>query len=402
MSKEHLDSIQRFVGFTEEDRANLRELNPIIGPKLEAILDRFYAQIRADPVAFATFDGSEERVARQRRALAEWIRGSFTGVMNEAAYLRRLEAGRTHVRVELPQHYMVTGIEVLRQQLDRVVRSSGVPDADAKMTSVNRLLAIDLCIMLESYKERYTEGVRRNERSAVEEKLTRAEHLAEIGQLAASLAHEIKNPLAGISGAVQVIGESMASNNPHRPIVAEILAQIRRLDAAVKDLLVYSRPMAVRITEFDLHDALEGVLTILRSEPELQHVRFDFVAPEGECRMKADEAQIEQLLLNLIINAAHASDHSGAVQVGVARDAETVTIVVADRGHGMSPEVRRRAFEPFFTTKAKGTGLGLAICRRIIELHQGTIHLESRIGEGTKVTVRFPIELRPGAAREHP
>ena len=102
---------------------------------------------------------------------------------------------------------------------------------------------LDLAVMLESYQESYAEQVRRSERSAVEEKLTRAEHLAEIGQLAASLAHEIKNPLAGISGAIQVFRDTMPHNNPHRPILTEILGQINRLDATVKDLLLYARPL---------------------------------------------------------------------------------------------------------------------------------------------------------------
>jgi signal transduction histidine kinase len=282
------------------------------------------------------------------------------------------------------------GIELVWQALEERIRSAGVPDAHAKLRSLHKLLIVEFAVMLESYKDTYSEQVRTFERQAVEEKLTRAEHLAEIGQLAASLAHEIKNPLAGISGAIQIIRDAMKPDDPHQPIVSEILGQINRLDATVKDLLHYARPTPPQFTRVPFDDVVTRVLTILRQEPALQRVRIKYGKLTPDTALYGDAAQIEQLLINLILNAAHASDNGGLIHLGIADNGDEVSLTVTDEGRGMTPEVRARAFEPFFTTKAKGTGLGLSICRRIVETHGGDIELESDVGHGTTVTVRLP------------
>ena len=245
-------------------------------------------------------------------------------------------------------------------------------------------------VKVQSYKETYADRIRRSERSAVEEKLTRAEHLAEIGQLAASLAHEIKNPLAGISGAIQIIRDAMPADDPHQPIVTEILGQIRRLDATVKDLLQYARPTPPRLTEFSLDRKIARILQVLGEEPSLRQIRVECeVVPLG-VSVYADDAQIEQLIFNLLLNAAHASEDGGVIRLAVMERNDRVQLVVTDSGRGMTPEVQDRAFEPFFTTKAKGTGLGLSICRRIAEAHGGTIELQTELGQGTTVKVNLP------------
>jgi signal transduction histidine kinase len=293
--------------------------------------------------------------------------------------------------VGLPQHYMLTGITLFRDELERRVKGAGVADAEAKLASLHKLLMVDLALMLESYKEAFSEQVRRVERSAVEEKLTRAEHLAEIGQLAASLAHEIKNPLAGISGAIQIIRDGMLPGDPHQPIVGEILGQITRLDATVKDLLQYARPTPPQARRTPLGEVLARVLNLLREEPALQSIRIKCDRGTSDLAVYADDAQIEQLLINLIINAAHASAAGGTIHLGAKQNGNALQLIVRDEGKGMPLEIRERAFEPFFTTKAKGTGLGLSICRRIVEAHGGDIRLESEINKGTTVVINLPL-----------
>jgi signal transduction histidine kinase len=259
---------------------------------------------------------------------------------------------------------------------------------------------IELAVMLNDYQKSYAERIRERERSVVEEKLTRAQHLAEIGQLAASLAHEIKNPLAGISGAAQIIRDAMPADDPHQPIVTEILGQINRLDATVKDLLQYARPTPPRAQNVALDDIVERVLTVLQKEPAVQRVRIEHEPGEPGAIVFADEGQIEQLLLNLLLNAAQASDEGGAIQVAILAEGNTVKLIVRDEGAGMTPEVRERTFEPFFTTKARGTGLGLTICRRIVEVHGGEIEVASEPDAGTTVTVSLPTkDARPRTVR---
>jgi signal transduction histidine kinase len=238
--------------------------------------------------------------------------------------------------------------------------------------------------------------VRTEERNMAEEKLTRAEHLAEIGQLAASLAHEIKNPLAGISGAIQVIRDAMAPDDPQRGIIREILGQIDRLDAAVRDLLIYSRPRPPALVPCDLSAILMRVVSFMRDAPALRRVRVRCITAPDLPRVAADEGQITQLIINLLDNAAHASEEKGAVELRLESDGAEVSLRVRDRGQGMEPAVRDRVFEPFYTTKARGTGLGLPICRKIVEAHGGRIELDSQPGAGTEVTVRLPARVNPG------
>lgn len=396
MHETPLAELKHGIEFTQDDEMHLRALGEEIFTHMPHVSDRLFEQVRHHPQALAVFTAGEDRIARQRVILSTWLEELLSGSYGDEYHHKRLKIGRTHVKVALPQHFMLGGIEFIRQELDSLVRQEKVKDADTKLSSLHKLLMLDLAIMLEGYKDAYALNIRETERSAVKEKLTRAEHLAEIGQLAASLAHEIKNPLAGISGAIQIIGGAMSEDDPHRPIIGEILGQIRRLDAAVKDLLVYARPTPPRATEFDLDKVIRRVLAILHEEPAVQRVRIKYSRAAAVPPGRGDEAQLEQLLMNLIINAADASDANEVVRVSTTYDHEEITFTVQDCGCGMTPEVHSRAFEPFFTTKAKGTGLGLSICRRIIDAHGGKVSIDSSVGEGTTVIVSLPRAIGAG------
>ena len=334
-------------------------------------------------------------IQRQGREFSSWLNAVFEGRFDQARSDLLLRVGAAHVRARVPQHFIVTAIEVVWRELDRVIRRADPPGVTEKLASLHKLLMLELAIMLESYKEAHSELVRKSERTAVAEKLTRAEHLGRIGQLAASLAHEIKNPLAGISGAIQIIRDAMSPDDPHQPIVTEILGQIKRLDATVKDLLMYARPTPRQAAEFPLGEVVTRALKVLREEPALQRVRVEYMPVPDHATVLADDRQLEQLIINLLINAAHASDDGGVINVAVTPDTDRISLTVEDTGRGMTPEVRDQAFEPFFTTKAKGTGLGLSICRRIVEAHGGSIELESAVDVGTVVTVILPRASNP-------
>lgn len=392
-----LESLRESVGFTAADAALVRSMAPYLVAALPAVVDQFYQRLMRDPVARAVFVGGELQLQRQRLTLHRWLEELLGATYDEEYYRKRHAIGTTHVAVGLPQHYMVAGIQHIWQELSSRARELNFDAMEDRLGALHRALFLDLAIMLESYKDSYGAQVRTSERTAMAEKLTRAEHLAQIGQLAASLAHEIKNPLAGISGAIQIIRDGMPGHDPHRPIITEILGQIRRLDDTVKDLLFYARPSPVRSRRFPLEDVIERVLRLLREEPALRSVRINQSASAGGAWVEADEAQLEQLLINLLINAAHASHDGGIIHVMTGSHDEFARLVVEDGGRGMAPEVCARAFEPFFTTKAKGTGLGLAICRRIVDAHGGRIALQSELGHGTRVTVDLPHH-RNGAA----
>ena len=401
VSQELFDEMKSYVGFDAQDAANLRTLVPIVVPHLPRVVDRFYAEIFRRPRARAVLHGKAQ-IERLKYSLTQWLESLFSGDYGDNYYLSRISIGRTHVRVGLPQHYMFVAMEVIAQELEHAIVASDIAEPLLHVRSLRKLLTLDTGLMLESYKETYAEETRRIERSVVQERLTRAEHLAEIGQLAASLAHEIKNPLAGISGAVQVIRDSLTTSDSHRPILDEILRQINRLDRTVKDLLVYARPQAPQLEPCDVRNVLLRVLTTLKRQPDLQSIRFDMSVPDSLGLIHADENQVEQVLLNLLLNAAHASKDDATVRVVVKLLAGGVRLGIIDEGHGMSPDVLAKAFEPFFTTKSKGTGLGLPICKRIVEMHGGVMRVDSRSGEGTTITIDLPRDPPVASAPKVP
>ncbi|MDO8632328.1 MAG: protoglobin domain-containing protein, partial [Phycisphaerales bacterium] len=297
MSDALFEAMKSYVGFTEQDAAAVAGLMDKVRPHIPEIVQRFYDVILQHPDARLAFSGGDPQIERQKELLAGWLDEVFNGVYEGRYFEARFRIGATHVRVGLPQRFMVLGMEIIWRELTSVLRKSAVTDLDRKLDALHKLLTLDLTIMLQSYQESHVERIRTAERDALEAKLTRAEHLAEIGQLAASLAHEIKNPLAGISGAIQVIGDSLGENNPHRGIVNEILGQIARLDATVKDLLLYARPSRPKAREIKLDSLVSRVLMLIREEPTVRRVRVDYEGANGEAVLHADEGQMEQLLL---------------------------------------------------------------------------------------------------------
>lgn len=390
MASPILDDIKGYVGFTPEDARQLKAMDERLRPHLYEVVDRFYATLMSHPGARQVFAGGEAQIDRLREHLKLWLAGLFCGQYDQSYVESRVAIGSTHVRIGLPQHYMFGAMEIVRSELERLIRTHVPPPHEGPLGAMHRLLVIETSIMLERYKASYSERLLRLEQASMQERLTRAEHLAEIGQLAAALAHELKNPLAGISGAIQVIREEMAADNPHRPVLGEVLRHVGRLDRAVKDLLAYARPHPPRFSRCDLRGIIERVGRLLTQEPTFQHVRFETCVDPEAAALECDDHQIEQVLLNLLLNAAQASPPGSVARLTVSQAGDGIRLVVEDEGSGMEPEVRVRAFDPFYTTKVRGTGLGLPICRGIIEAHQGEISLHSAPGGGTRVEVRLP------------
>jgi signal transduction histidine kinase len=389
---EILAELRQRVGLDTRDDARLRSLAPLVDRRLASLIDRLYRELgwqtlaREIPVAEA---GPFERLPD---SLAEWLRALFNGTCDARHAQQCAAIGRTHACAGHPQHRLFTAIEVIRQELALIIRGANVRHCEIRIESLHKRLAIETALLASSYQDAFVQHVRTSERSAVQERLTQAEHLAQIGRLAASLAHEIKNPLAGISGAIQVIRDAMPADAPHRPILAEVLRQINRLDQTVKDLLVYARPVPPRFGRCNLDRVIERVVTVLQREPEMQRVRFEHRHDHRPLpAIEADDNQIEQLLINLLLNAAQASEDGGLVTLAANPIATGVQLEVADRGHGMDEGTRRRALEPFFTTKSRGTGLGLPICDRIVAAHGGTLTIHSVFDEGTTVALQLPL-----------
>lgn len=224
-------------------------------------------------------------------------------------------------------------------------------------------------------------------RDAHERQIRQASKLASIGELAAGIAHEIRNPLAGIGAAVEVLGET--GNGQHAEVTGEIRRQITRLNRTLRDLLEFSRTREPEMTDCEVPALIESMLTLVRPDAQKQGVRIvEEIAP-GLPAIRADAGQVQQALLNVLLNAIQAMPEGGTLTLGAQASNGDVQIRVCDTGEGIAPENRARIFSPFFTTKHRGTGLGLAITRSIVEKHGGAIRVESEVGRGTTFTLEF-------------
>jgi hypothetical protein len=226
--------------------------------------------------------------------------------------------------------------------------------------------------------------------------MARAEQLAALGQLAAGLTHEIKNPLAGISAALELLRDESDTADEtslgNRSIYDQMLAELRRVSGTVDSLLRLAKPQPPQRSDVDLARLAREVTSLFSARVRKQGVTLEVEISDDLPSLRLDSSLIVQLLMNLLTNAMQATDRGGVVKVLVAafprRDG--VVLAVADSGRGIAPEHLERIFDPFFTTKEEGTGLGLPICKQIVEQHGGTMQIESEIGKGTRVMVLLP------------
>jgi two-component system sensor kinase FixL len=227
-------------------------------------------------------------------------------------------------------------------------------------------------------------------RAELEEKLREATALARLGEMAAVIAHEVKNPLAAVRGAVQVIGSRLPAASSDGAIIKEVIARIDGLNDLIQDLLVFSRPPAPKPARVDLRSIVGSVTTFLKRDPAFQDLE---VAVEGEVPYaRADPNLITIALQNLLINAAQAQQGRGTIRVTLQAEAGANRIVIADSGPGIPAEIRAELFRPFKTTKARGTGLGMATAKRLLESQGGTIEVDCPAPGGTVIALTIPAE----------
>jgi signal transduction histidine kinase len=208
--------------------------------------------------------------------------------------------------------------------------------------------------------------------------------------MAAVVAHEVRNPLAGIRGGVQLIGSYLPAESEAQDFVKEMCGRIDSLNEAIGDLLAFARLRDLEVGRVDAVVLLSDVVRSLRHDPALAAVEWDVVVPVP-LTIDGDVDALKLVFTNLALNAAQAVAAGGRVVLSAHAEEHGSVVEVADNGPGVPAGVRERVFEPFFTTKHRGTGLGLATARRVTEGHGGTITLVDRAGGGTIARVILPI-----------
>ncbi len=228
----------------------------------------------------------------------------------------------------------------------------------------------------------------------LEETARRQDRLAAVGRMAASIAHEIRNPLAAMRGSIQLLRSEMNGDSSQAELMEIVLRESDRLNRIITDYLTYARPRAQQLANVDVRELLSETFTLLRNSPELRDGhQLEEELPDQPMRAYVDAAQIRQVFWNLARNALQAMPEGGRLRAELRRKSSgRLSITFTDEGRGMSPEQVEHLFEPFQSTTTGGTGLGLSIVYQIIREHGGTINVRSRENHGTTITIELPGE----------
>ncbi len=220
--------------------------------------------------------------------------------------------------------------------------------------------------------------------------MSRAEHLATLGEMAAGLAHEIRNPLAGIAGVMEIVGRDLPAKSAAIGVLGEARHEVVHINKIVSELLEIARPKPPVYRLGDLVAVAEHASLFTRDQALAKHVMLEVIKNREVPTLEFDGGQIHQVLLNLLLNAVQACSEGGSVRVEFSVGEQTVTATVTDNGKGIPPDVLPNIFRPFFTTKGNGTGLGLSLARRIVEDHGGRLDASSEAGKGSQFALILP------------
>lgn len=225
----------------------------------------------------------------------------------------------------------------------------------------------------------------------LQSELRRRDRLVALGNMAAGIAHEVRNPLSAIKGLARFFMEASPEGSDESRMADIMTKEVLRLDKVVGDLLDFARPDVLNLTDVALNELVERSHDMVRSDMDARNIRFEADLPQPPLSVRLDRDRMTQVLLNLFLNAVQAMPDGGKLTVRGRMEGSELALEVADTGCGIAPERLADIFSPYFTTKASGTGLGLSIVHKIVEAHDGTIEVASTPGEGTVFKLRFPF-----------
>ncbi|MEE9382277.1 MAG: HAMP domain-containing sensor histidine kinase [Nannocystaceae bacterium] len=371
------EEIKNYVGFGPRDSACLKVL---LGPAQEEfhrIADHFYELIFRHPEAKRAISGGEEQVQRLRHTLVEWMRSGLAGPHDEAFYERRARIGRVHVAIHLPQHFMFTAMNVMRIDFRSVVERSFGHDPKQRRAvddAIDKLFDLELAIMIQTYSE------------DSEDRLRRRERLATIGQLAASIGHELRNPLGVMGSSVYLLRRKLEGHPEVGRHLDRISTQIDNCDDIVTNLSSMARDRTAKWQVLDFDALVADCLEALEL-PASVEMRTGVRVTQPST---GDRILLRQVVTNLARNAVQAvASLGGEVHVEIIGDSEKVSISVRDTGPGFDLDLLPRVFEPLVTSTARGTGLGLSLVARAADRLGGKVVAVNRPSGGAEVRLEY-------------
>ncbi len=369
--------LRQYIGWTEADVGNVRELAPVVKPHVPRLVDDFYAEVTRHDATRRVFTGGAEQVARLTRTLTLWLEELFSGEYDTAYVTRRWKVGLRHVQIGLGQEYTTVALGRMRSELVRVIAAdataSRFPDL---LATLNRLLDIDLALMGDAYQYEHVQRLKRGQR------------LASIGQMAAGIAHELRNPLNVIRTSVFYL-QNARDLTPAK--LTEHLERIGRQAIVAGEVITGLSDFAkLELPASDAVPVAQLVADVLAARELPPGMAVELKGVESCPAVRGDARQLAIVLGNLVGNAVEAMRGGGRLVVEAVAHEGRVELTVADDGPGIDHEFLHRVFEPFYTTKTRGMGLGLAMCRAIVENHGGEIRAERHDGSGARLMISLP------------
>jgi signal transduction histidine kinase len=262
--------------------------------------------------------------------------------------------------------------------------------------TITLVLGLAYAVVLGAMMEREVIGpFHRLEQLAADQQaqLTQRAGFAEVGALASEVAHEIKRPLAGIRGALELIEQEYAISDSERRLLGQVESELTHVDSTVRDLLALARPVGLDKQPVDIRTTIDAALVRLSGLPGADRVAIVREVDRDLPTIPGDAGRLEQAVLNLCVNAVEAMSEGGQLTVAAHALGAAVEVAVSDTGPGIPAEIRASVLKPFFSTKTQGTGLGLPLVARVVAAHGGQLSFESAAGRGTTFRLRFPTEV---------
>ena len=348
----NIEELLSYSGFTEEDALRLQELHPKLSPSLDGVVESFYERIVAHPGAVAVFRDAAQ-IDRQRTHLRAWLDSFFRGPFAPGYVESRARVGRVHVRVGLPQRFVVASMHGLSEDLQRLVveladdeRSDAELRADKR--AIRRLASLELALLLDAYHENYDLAARS------------AERLATLGKLAGTVAHEMRNPLAVLQTSAHLLGRYAGDDARVQKHAGRIQKHVEICRQIIDDLVALARRDPPQREHVAIESLVHEAWAAFSSDVDAT-LSFDVDLAPGAETLMADASQLRQVLINLLQNAAQASPEGGQVRLGARVRPASVDVGadfelwIEDEGEGFTAHALAHVFEPLFTTKPKGS-----------------------------------------------